>query len=439
MVAFNSAKYALGDTLRIETTKDVYEGKFLPSEDTSIITLKLASGYNVGVKIATIKKAERVHATNVTKSTAKKAVKQDTSLPRITILHTGGTIASKIDYSTGGVTADFSPEELLSLFPELLDIAQIDSLLVKQMMSENMRFDHYNLLAKAVEAEVQKGVDGIIITHGTDTLHYSAAALAFSLVNLPIPVIMVGAQRSSDRGSSDASFNLIAAAKFIATTDFSEVAVCMHQSMSDDACYILPATKVRKMHTSRRDAFRSVNARPFAKVDPKSGMVEFINRAYVKRGDKGALEVKLFKPKLKVGLLKSHTHMYAEEFLAFKDFDGLVIEGTALGQLPNAKVDEFTTESDKIGAAIRTLTAKMPVVMASQCLYGVVDMNVYSEGRRNIDLGILGNYSTMTPETTFIKLAWLLSTVDKEAIPELITTNFRGEIAERVEDDMFLN
>jgi len=171
----------------------------------------------------------------------------------------------------------------------------------------------------------------------------------------------------------------------------------------------------------------------------KSGKIEFINNAYVKRGEKKDLEVKLFKPKLKVGLLKSHTHMYAEEFLAFKDFDGLVIEGTALGQLPNAKVDEFTAESDKIGSAIRTLTSKMPVVMASQCLYGLVDMNVYSEGRRNIELGILGNYSNMSPETTFVKLAWLLSNFDKEAIPELITTNFRGEMIDRIEDDMFLN
>lgn len=439
MVSFNSAKYSLGDTLRVETTKDVYEGTFLPSEDATLITLKLESGYNVGVKIKNIKKTDIVEKAKPKKVAPNKAVKQDTSLPKITILHTGGTIASKVDYSTGGVTADFSPEELLGLFPELLDVAQIDSKLVKQMMSENMRFDHYNLLTKAVQAEVKKGVDGIIITHGTDTLHYSAASLAFSLVNIPIPVIIVGAQRSSDRGSSDAAFNLIAAATFIAETDFSEVAVCMHQSMNDDACYILPATKVRKMHTSRRDAFRSINTRPFAKVDPKSGVIEFINKAYVKRGDKKDLEVKLFKPELKVGLLKSHTHMYEEEFLAFKDFDGLVIEGTALGQLPNAKVDEFTSESDKIGRAIRTLTSKMPVVMASQCLYGLVDMNVYSEGRRNIDLGVLGNYSTMTPETTFIKLAWLLSNFDKEAIPELITTNFRGEMAERIEDDMFLN
>lgn len=439
MASFNSKNYSSGDKVRVETTSDAYEGTFLPSEDESIITIKLDSGYNVGVKINNIKRADLVEKAKEKKATAKQFIKQDKSLPKITILHTGGTIASKIDYRTGGVTADFSPEELLSLFPELLEIAQIDSLLVKQMMSENLRFDHYNLLAKAVEAEVKKGVDGIIITHGTDTLHYSAAALAFSLANIPVPVIIVGAQRSSDRGSSDAAFNLIAAAKFIAHTDFSEVAVCMHQSMNDDACYILPATKVRKMHTSRRDAFRSINARPFAKVDPKSGKIEFINKAYVKRGDKKDLEVKFFKPKLKVGLLKSHTHMYAEEFLAFQNFDGLVIEGTALGQLPNAKVDEFTAESDKIGSAIRTLTSKMPVVMASQCVYGLVDMNVYSEGRRNIDLGVLGNYSNMTPETTFIKLAWLLSNFDKEAIPELITTNFRGEMADRIEDDMFLN
>ncbi len=438
MVSFDQKKYVAGDRLAIITSTDSYEGAFLPSENPSVLTLKLDNGYNVGVKIANIKSASLVKAYKAPK-TPKDDVKQNTSLPRVAILHTGGTIASKVDYATGGVTANFTPEKLLSMFPELAQIAFIDSHLVRQMMSENMRFSHYNLLAKAVKKEIDKGADGVIVTQGTDTLHYTAAALSFALENLPVPVMVVGAQRSSDRGSSDAAQNLIAATKFMTKTDFSEVAVCMHNNMQDENCLIIPGVKVRKMHTSRRDAFRPVNGKAFATIDVKTDKIIFSDRPFVKKDPSRKLKLRLFNEDLKVGLLKSHTNMFAEQFLAYKGFDGLVVEGTALGQLPNSKVDEFTAESEKIIDAVRLLTSKMPVVMASQCIYGRVDMNVYKEGRINLQAGVLGNFSDMTPETTFIKLAWLLSNYDKDEVAALIGTDLRGEISERIEDDEFLN
>ncbi len=172
----------------------------------------------------------------------------------ITILHTGGTLASKVS-KTGAVSAQYSAKDILNLYPEIKSLAKIDSKLVANMLSENMNFNHYNLLAKEIKKEIEKGVEGIIITHGTDTLHYTSSALSFILEDLPIPVILVGAQRSSDRGSSDASLNLISAINFITKTDFAEVAICMHSSMEDTSCSILPGTKTRKLHTSRRDAF----------------------------------------------------------------------------------------------------------------------------------------------------------------------------------------
>lgn len=424
-----------GDTVSVLVKNKEYKGRFLPSEDEKLVVLKLESGYNIGFKKKDVSTMTVVEKYTPTKKKSNSA-KQNKKLQKISILHTGGTIASKVDYATGGVSAQFEPEELLTMFPELAEIAQINSRLVRQMMSENMRFSHYNLLAKEIQKEVKAGVDGIIITHGTDTMHYTSAALAFACEGLPVPVILVGAQRSSDRGSSDASMNLLAAAQFIVATDFSEVAVCMHENLEDDTCLILPATKVRKMHSSRRDAFRPINASALARVNYRTKTIDCLGPC-VSKGDQ-KLTLKLFDDKLKIGLLKSHTHMYEEEFSAYKKFDGLVVEGTALGQLPNSVVDKETEESGKIIETIRKLTKTMPVVMASQCLYGRIDMNVYAEGRINKDAGILGNYSDMTAETTFIKLAWLLSNYPKESIPELITTNFRGEISERLEDNTFL-
>jgi glutamyl-tRNA(Gln) amidotransferase subunit D len=303
------------------------------------------------------------------------------------------------------------------------------------MMSENMRFAHYNILAKEVEKEVKKGVDGIIITHGTDTMHYSSAALSFALENISVPVLLVGAQRSSDRGSSDAALNLLSAAYFMSESDFTGVGMCMHENIDDTTCLIIAGTKARKMHTSRRDAFRPINSTALARVDFANKSVEKMKSYHAQNSGKCSL--KLFKEDLKVGLLKAHTNMYAQEFSAYSSFDGLVVEGTALGQLPNAVVDEHTKESGKILDEIKKLTKKMPVVMASQCLYGRIDMNVYSEGRTNMQAGILGNYSDMTSETTFIKLAWLLSN-HKNDVAKLITKNLRGEISERIEDNDFL-
>ncbi|MBU0471481.1 MAG: Glu-tRNA(Gln) amidotransferase subunit GatD [Nanoarchaeota archaeon] len=359
-------------------------------------------------------------------------------MPTISILHTGGTIASKVDYSTGAVIAKFSESDILKLFPEIELFANIKSHLVRNMQSEMIRFAHYNLLAKAVEKEIKAGAQGIILTHGTDTLHYTAAALSFALENINVPVILVGSQRSSDRGSTDAAVNLIAAMQFIVNSDFAGVAICMHENFNDENCLILPACKSRKMHTSRRDAFRPINTSPIARVNHEKKQIVFLSDYNKKVNYNGLkLSLKLFNDKLKIGLLKAHVNMFASEFLAYKDFDGLVIELLGIGHLPTMKVDEFTSENDKLLKAVRELVKNMPVVVAPQTIYGKIDMNVYSPGRQLIQSGLIGNYTDMTPETAFIKLAWLLSNHKKD-VKELFSKNLRGEISDRSEKEGFL-
>lgn len=422
-----------GDRVQVVTENEKIEGVLMPDEKDFVV-LKLDTGYNMGID------KKRVREIQVIKDYKPKKAElapetQKKGLPTIAILHTGGTIASKVDYETGGVVARFEPKELLAMFPELKDIANIRSRLVRQMFSEDIRFAHYNILAKEIEKEVKDGADGIIITHGTDTMHYTAAALSFMLNNLGVPVILVGAQRSSDRGSTDAALNLLSAAFFIvASKDFAEVGICMHESVNDDWCVILPGTKSRKMHSSRRDAFEAINVAPWARVNIKEKKVDLLRTGYRKRA-KTSISVRPFKENLKVGLLTVHTNMYAQEFEFYKGFDGLIIEGTGMaGNVPINEIDEFTKEHTAIANAIKQLTQAGTVVAATtQTIFGGIDMNVYSTGRKMQELGIIGNYTDMTPETAFIKLAWLLSNAPKDKVKELYGTNLVGEISQRLE------
>ena len=430
-----------GDSVIVETKEKKINGILMPvpeGEKDSVI-LKLESGYNIGIDKKDVKEIKLVKSYSEKKQKTAE-VKQNKKLPIISILHTGGTIASKVDYKTGGVIAKFSPNEIIGMFPELTKIANIKSRKIASMQSEMMRFVHYNLMAKEIEREIKSGTDGIIITHGTDTMHYSSAALRFILEDLSVPVVLVGSQRSSDRGSSDAGLNLISACYFIANSDFADVAICMNENLSDESCLILPALKTRKMHTSRRDAFRPINTTAIARVNFNERNISFMKKDYDKKDKNKKLKLKLFNEKIKVGLIKTHTNMFAEEFLAYKNFDGLVIEGTGLGHLPNEETDEYTKENKKIFDSLKEMIKNgLITVMSSQAIYGRIQMNVYTPMRELQEIGVLGHLSDMTPETAFIKLAWLLSNYKKEEVKQLITKNLKGEISERIEDKTFLS
>lgn len=425
-----------GETIEIETNSEKIKGVVIPSADKNKTVIKLESGYNISFEKKDIKKINILKKETRKEEIKKQEIKFNKELKTISVLHTGGTIASVVDYTTGAVVAKFSPEELIKMFPELREIANIKSRFIRNIMSENMRFAHYNLIAKEIEKEIKEGTEGIIITHGTDTMHYTAAALAFMLEGTPIPIILVGAQRSSDRGSSDSFMNMISAAHFITKTDFAEVGICMHSWISDESCFILPATKTRKMHTSRRDAFRPINTKPWAKIH-ENGRVEFLNKDYNKRGER-KINIKPFKPNLKIGILKGHPNMHAEEINAYKKFDGLILEILGIGHMPTVTIDEFTKEHKKILESIRKLAKRTVVGVAPQTIYGEVNMNVYSPGRALKEAGVVGNYCDMTPETAFIKLAWLLSNYKKEEAKEMFEKDLRGEISKKISPDEFL-
>ena len=422
-----------GDLIEIRTSSEKLQGVLMQSPSQNLV-IKLNNGYNLSINKNDIENIKLLKKYKPQKEKEISQIKVNKSLPTISILHTGGTIASKVDYTTGGVSFKFTPQDLLEMFPELRDIANFKAKLVRKMWSDDLRFKHISILTNDIKNEVKNKVDGIIIGMGTDNLAVASAALSFALESCPIPIILVGAQRSSDRGSSDAAVNLICAANFIAKTDFAGVAICMHENMEDNNCLILPACKTRKLHTSRRDAFKVVNEEPIAKVNYYTKQIEFLRHDHTKKGNKLIIKNKFEE---KVALIKITINMTANQFSAYKGYKGLIIEGTGLGHTPLDVIDKETKEHDKIKKALENLSKNCVIVMTPQCIFGRVNMNVYSKGRDLQKIGIISG-EDMLPETAFVKLSWLLANYPKAQVKELIKENLRGEINKRILPDEFI-
>jgi glutamyl-tRNA(Gln) amidotransferase subunit D len=416
----------IGEYVQVKTKNQIEKGILMPSQAKEVILIKLDTGYNIGFdkkevqKITVLEKIKSVKKIKTIKNTKNK------NLPTIAILHTGGTIASKVDYRTGGVVSSFSPQDLISLFPELGKIANIESELISQMWSDDLRFKHFTLIAKKIKEYVEiKKIDGIIIGIGTDNLAVAAAAISFMIEASPVPIIFVGSQRSSDRGSSDAAMNLICAARFIVNSDFGGVGICMHSCVEDTYCTILPATKTYKLHSSRRDSFKSVNATPIARIEYPLGKVTFLQKKHQYKSKKLVVKSKMEE---KVGLLKIHVNMFPEQFSFFNGYKGLIIEGTGLGHTPGQVPNDLCKIHKKMYPAIKKLIdSGTVIVMTTQCLFGAVNMNVYDKGRDLLNLGVLSG-KDMLSNTVLVKLSWLLANYSSKEVPVLVGKNLRGEI-----------
>lgn len=421
-----------GDRVKVTTTDGVFEGVLLPRPGLlsgDVIVLKLSTGYNMGIEKKKVKKTE-VLEKHAPKKPSKPKLKKRKGLPTVAILSTGGTISSRVDYRTGGVYADYTAEDFVGMCPELSDIANIEAKQVMSVMSEDMSAGQWNQLAKAVK-EVLPKVDGIVITHGTDTMHFTSAALSFLLRDVNKPVVLTGAQRSIDRGSSDAFMNLTCAVLAAARWDGAGVVVCMHGSMSDDYCFVTNGTKVRKMHASRRDAFRPMNDEPFARVHP-DGRIESMNH-HPKRGKGGPSLRKLDADERHVALITVYPNMDPAiiDYHVKNGVKGIVLAGTGLGHVPTGDVGNVDVATP-IGNAVKK---GVRVFMAPQTLYGRVHPHVYTNLRR-LSLGkgvvFLGD---MLPETAYVKLRVALK--EKDPV-QFMTENIAGEFTEREIDDSFL-
>lgn len=413
----------VGDIIQVEKEGKILEGILIPrseSGDDQLVVIKLNNGYNLGIKITDKTKIKRIGRGTKPSFAVPALPKQNHSLPKVVILSTGGTIASRVDYRTGAVRSALTASDLYGVVPELSDIARVETEIVFSLYSENITPNHWSKLAKKIAEHIQKGVDGVVVAHGTDTMAYTSAALSFALQDLPVPVILVGAQRSSDRPSSDSALNLIGAVQAASKGPFAEVAIAMHKNLSDQLIVITGGTKVRKCHTSRRDTFKPVNGSAMAQVNNEK--IIMLTKAFKKRDPSRKF---VLKPKFSknVVLVKFHPGFDSKiiDWLVKNGAKGIILEGTGLGH-----VSKYCFESIK-----NAITNGIILCLTSQCIWGRVNMNVYDTGRDLLNMGVIP-LEDIFPETALVKLMWVLGQTDNiEKAIILMKTNLVGELSKR--------
>ena len=407
----------------IETKRGEFKGTILPrseNDDDKHIVLKIATGYNIGIDTDTVVDMKETGYKKANYKIPEKEFPYTEGLPKVKLIGTGGTIASRLDYRTGAVIPAFSPGELYGAVPELADICNLTTEKVFAVFSENMGPEQYKKLAIAIGKEIENGIDGIIIGHGTDTLHYTAAALTYMVQNSPVPIVLVGSQRSSDRPSSDAALNLMHAATAAGHGDIAEVMVCMFGPTSDDYAFLHRGTRVRKMHSSYRSTFRTIGDTPLATVTRK-GVVPIKQIYNHRRKDRNVTILPYFEEK--VGMLYYYTNMNPDMIDSMVDngYKGIIIIGTGLGHV-NKPIYPAIERAIKKGVAI---------YMTLQTLWGYVHMFVYDTGRDLMAKGIIPA-ENMLPEAAYIKLGWALGqTNDLEKVKELMLKPINDEITRR--------
>jgi len=424
----------IGERVKITTSgpagTTTHEGVVLPGAAPEHLTVKLANGYNVSHPISMVESVVSIaDADQVLASIS--SVQQNQELPKVTIIHTGGTIASKVDYATGAVIARFEPEELLASVPEILEIANIDAIKIGNMWSDDIRPIHWNKMIDACQEAFDSGSVGVIITHGTDTLHISAAALSFAFAgNGGKPagrIVFTGSQRSSDRASSDATENLLSAVYWAANgpevSGNGDAAVTvMHAGSGDGVCAVSPGVGVRKMHSTRRNAFKMVNGERISEITiSREGLTH--SPVTIQESREVSNPTK-YDPDIRIAQFIAGPHLHADllEAAQSSGYSAILIHGTGLGHLPIENPTGDAPENDKLAKVIEN--SPIPVIVANQCINGPVDLNVYSKGRNQQEIGVLGHGSTSSPEALLAKIHWALS---NEKGLDILSENLCGE------------
>jgi glutamyl-tRNA(Gln) amidotransferase subunit D len=414
----------------IKTDTGNFIGIILPRSETADdkhIVIKVRSGYNIGVASERVKDIEVGIRKEAHYKIPEKAFPYDPKKPMVKLLGTGGTIASRLDYRTGAVIPAFTPGELYGSVPELADICNLETEKLYGVFSENMGPEQWIGTANAIGREIEKGVQGIVIGHGTDTMHHTAAALSFMVQNSPVPIVMVGSQRSSDRPSSDAALNLMHSVKTAAESDIAEVMVCMFGPTSDEYGLLHRGTRVRKMHSSYRSTFRTIGDIPIATVD-REKITPLTNDYKKRRNDKNVTVNTSFEEKVSIVYYYPNMKPDIIDSLIDNGYRGIVIAGTGLGHVNKPLYPALKRARDN----------NIAVYMTVQTLWGYVQMYVYDTGRDLMDIGIIPA-ANMLPEVAYIKLCWALGqTNDLEEVKRIMLTPIANEITEREPSNGYL-
>jgi len=407
----------------IDSTRGEFSGIILPRSETADdhhIVLKMHNGYNVGLSTGTIEDIREKGRKEAHYKIPEKEFPFDPKKPNVKLLGTGGTIASRLDYRTGAVIPAFTPGELYGSVPELADICNLQTEKLYGVFSENMGPEQWVGTAEAIGAEIEKGVSGIVIGHGTDTMHHTAAILSFMVQDPPVPIVMVGSQRSSDRPSSDAALNLINATRTAAHSDFAEVMVCMFGPTSDQYGLLHRGTRVRKMHSSYRSTFRTIGDIPLAMVE-KDRFVRLHEDIKPRRSDRNVKINTAFDDRISIVYYYPNMKPDIVDSLIDNGYKGIVIAGTGLGHVNKPLYPSLK----------RACESGVHVYMTVQTLWGYVQMYVYDTGRDMMDLGVVPGRN-MLPEVAYVKLGWALGqSHDREEVERIMLTPVAGEITER--------
>jgi glutamyl-tRNA(Gln) amidotransferase subunit D len=416
--------------VEIVTSKGTYKGIILPrseNADPYHIVIKLRSGYNIGVAADSVQKIHISGHKEAHYKIPEKEFPYDPKKPKVKLLGTGGTIASRLDYRTGAVIPAFSPGELYGSVPELADLCNLDTEKLYGVFSENMGPEQWRGTAEAIGNEIRKGTHGIVIGHGTDTMHHTAAILSFMVQNSPVPIVMVGSQRSSDRPSSDAALNLIHSVKTAAESEIAETMVCMFGPTSDEYALLHRGTRVRKMHSSYRSTFRTIGDIPIAKVSRKE-IVPLRNDYKRRRDDTDVIVNTSFDERVSIVYYYPNMKPDIIDSLIDNNYKGIVIAGTGLGHVNKPLYPALRRAQDK----------NIAVYMTVQTLWGYVQMYVYDTGRDMMDLGVVP-MANMLPEVAYVKLGWALGqSSNLEKVKNIMFNPIAGEITEREPSNGYL-
>jgi L-asparaginase len=331
-----------------------------------------------------------------------------TTSHRVLLLTTGGTIGM-IRNPDGGLSPCRDANLLLERVPELDLIARVDLLAVANVDSSNLQPELWRTISRAIY-ERMEDYDGFVVTHGTDTLPYTSAALSLMLQELPKPVVVTGAQLPLDDIGTDARSNLINAFR-VATSDIAEVVVVF-------GAEIIRGTRAKKISVFDMQAITTVKdvslgsiglfIKFTAEVKPRSARrvlhQPFLNENVCRIGIYPG-----FKPEILEYLSTTHA--------------GIVLEGFGGGNIP--------TEEKSIIPAIKAATARnVPIVVCTPCIIGSTQMRLYHVGRAALEAGAIPAMD-MTPETTLVKLMWVLGqTSDLPTVASMMEKSFTGELEE---------
>lgn len=334
---------------------------------------------------------------------------QDSSAkPKVLIVTTGGTM-TMLRGKNGCLYPCEDAGKLIAKVPELSMIADIDILPLANVDSSNLTPDLWIAIGRAIFQKM-KDYDGFVVTHGTDTLCYTSAALSFILQELNKPVILTGSQVPLEEIGSDARANLINAVR-VAISDLAEVAVVF-------GSLIIRGTRAKKTSVFDLQAFISVNDIPLGTIGLS---IKFSDFARCRSRKKPLLRAFLNQ---NVALMPVYPGLKPEviDYLA-QNHNGIVLEGYGAGNIP-------TGEKSLIPSITAAIARNVPVVVCTQCIVGSTEMELYQVGRAALDAGAIPAMD-MTPEAALVKLMWVLGQTDEiSTIDSMMQKSFVGELHE---------